>query len=58
MKTHAEAQRVFMEKEIISKADFRDFIFTNHATLYVKKNPNFFKIIAVEKRVNKLLNQH
>ncbi|WP_340093098.1 hypothetical protein [Nostoc punctiforme] len=25
-------QREFMEKEIISEADFRDFIFTNHAT--------------------------
>ncbi|MEH1787586.1 hypothetical protein [Nostoc sp.] len=47
-----------MGKQIISEADFEDFVFTNHATLYVKKNPNFFKEIAVEKGVNNLLNQH
>ncbi|OYE01770.1 hypothetical protein CDG79_27740 [Nostoc sp. 'Peltigera membranacea cyanobiont' 232] len=27
-------------------------------TPHIKKNPNFFKRIAVEKGVNKLLNQH
>ncbi|MFN6451121.1 MAG: hypothetical protein RM022_002675 [Nostoc sp. EfeVER01] len=47
-----------MEKEVISETDFGDFVFTKHATLDVKENSNFFKRIAVEKKVNKLLNQH
>ncbi|MEH1821729.1 MAG: hypothetical protein V7L31_22050 [Nostoc sp.] len=48
----------FVEKEIISFADFRDFIFTNTATLYIRKNPNFFKGTAVKKGVDNLLNQY
>ncbi|MEH1940511.1 MAG: hypothetical protein V7L01_09880 [Nostoc sp.] len=40
----------FVEKEPIGKADFRDFIFTNLATLYVKKNPNFFKELLLRRK--------
>jgi hypothetical protein len=40
----------FVEKDRISKANYRDFIFTNLATLYVKKNPNFFKEMLLRRK--------
>ncbi|MDZ7964416.1 MAG: hypothetical protein RM368_05505 [Nostoc sp. DedSLP03] len=40
----------FVEKEIISFANYRDFIFTNLATLDVNKNPNFFKKMLVRRK--------
>ncbi|MBE8969366.1 hypothetical protein IQ277_25055 [Nostocales cyanobacterium LEGE 12452] len=40
----------FVEKEISSFADYRDFIFTNLTTLYVKKNPNFFKEMLLRRK--------
>ncbi|MDZ8032406.1 hypothetical protein [Nostoc sp. DedSLP04] len=40
----------FVEKDTISFADFRDFAFTNPATLYVKKNLNFFKKMLVRRK--------
>nr|WP_322714291.1 hypothetical protein [Nostoc sp. ChiSLP03a] len=40
----------FVEKNTISFADFRDFIFTNLATLDVKKNRNFFKKMLVKRK--------
>lgn len=54
MKTH----RKFVEKEIISKADFRDFIFTNLATLLCKEKSQLLQINAVKEKVDNLLNQY
>ena len=40
---------------LITEADFRDFVFTNPASLYAETNPNFFKGTAVEGAVETLL---
>ncbi|MEH2113272.1 hypothetical protein [Nostoc sp.] len=40
----------FVEKDTISFADFRDFAFTNSATLYVNETLNFSKKMLVRKK--------
>jgi predicted TIM-barrel fold metal-dependent hydrolase len=44
-----------VEQEIINEDDFRDFVFTNPATLWTGMNPGFFKGTVVEDAVAKLL---
>jgi len=44
-----------VEHDRISEADFRDFTFTNIASLHTANNPNFFRGTAVEDAVAKLL---
>ncbi len=44
-----------VEDNIITDADFRDFVFTNPASLYSGMNPGFFKGTVVESAVDKLL---
>lgn len=43
-----------LEKGWISEQDFRDFVFTNPASLWTGMNPNFFKGTTVENDVRKL----
>jgi predicted TIM-barrel fold metal-dependent hydrolase len=44
-----------VEKGLLTEADFRDFVFTNPATLWTGMNPDFFKGTVVETQVNRLL---
>jgi predicted TIM-barrel fold metal-dependent hydrolase len=44
-----------VEEQIITEADFRDFVFTNPASLYAGMNPDFFKGTVVEGAVGTLL---
>jgi predicted TIM-barrel fold metal-dependent hydrolase len=43
-----------VENGIITAADFRDFVFTNPASLYVETNPDFFTGTVVEDAVRRL----
>jgi hypothetical protein len=52
----AEAYEL-VEQELMSEADFRDFVFGNAARLYGSTNPNFFKGTRIEADVAKLLQQ-
>lgn len=42
-----------VEEEMITEADFRDFVFTNPASLYAGMNPDFFKGTVVEDAVHR-----
>jgi predicted TIM-barrel fold metal-dependent hydrolase len=44
-----------VEHGVITEEDFRDFVFTNPATLWTGMNPDFFKGTVVEQEVKKLL---
>jgi predicted TIM-barrel fold metal-dependent hydrolase len=44
-----------VEHGVITKANFRDFVFTNPTTLWTGMNPDFFKGTVVEKQVDKLI---
>lgn len=44
-----------VETGVMTEENFRDFVFTNPATLWTGMNPDFFKGTAVEKDVDKLL---
>ncbi len=50
-----EEAHELVEERVITEEDFRDFVFTNPATLWTDMNPDFFKGTVVEKEVNKLL---
>ena len=43
-----------VEHELITESDFREFVFTNAATLHTALNPDFFKGTVVEDAVAKL----
>ena len=57
MKEVVQEAYELVEDEIISEEDFRDFTFTNPATLYAAMNPEFFKGTACEAAVNRLMNR-
>jgi predicted TIM-barrel fold metal-dependent hydrolase len=42
-----------VEDELITEQDFRDFVFTNPASLHAGMNPDFFKGTVVERHVQK-----
>jgi hypothetical protein len=42
-----------VEEELITEQDFRDFVFTNPASLHAGMNPDFFKGTVVERHVQK-----
>jgi predicted TIM-barrel fold metal-dependent hydrolase len=44
-----------VEHKVITEEDFRDFVFTNPATLWTGMNPDFFTGTVVEKRVADLV---
>jgi hypothetical protein len=44
-----------VEEQIITEADFRDFVFANPASLYAGMNPDFFTGTVVEGAVGSLL---
>jgi len=44
-----------VEEEVMTDADFRDFVFTNPVTLWTGMNPDFFKGAVVEQEVDHLL---
>ena len=44
-----------VERDLISEDNFRDFVFTNPATLHGSANPDFFKGTVVEESVEELL---
>jgi len=44
-----------VEKGVITKDDFRDFVFTNPVELHAAVNPEFFKGTAIESAVERLL---
>ena len=44
-----------VERGAITDADFRDFTFTNPASLHIGMNPDFFKGTRVEGAVDKLI---
>jgi len=44
-----------VEKGLLSKEDFRDFVFVNPVSLHAGMNPAFFKGTAVESAVDRLL---
>jgi predicted TIM-barrel fold metal-dependent hydrolase len=44
-----------VEKDLISEADFRDFVFTNPISFYAGMNPEFFNGTVVETEVQKVL---
>ena len=44
-----------VERDFITEDNFRDFVFTNPATLHGSANPDFFKGTAVEASVDELL---
>ncbi|MBI3743724.1 MAG: amidohydrolase family protein [Chloroflexi bacterium] len=48
----AEAYEL-VEKDLITEADFRDFVFGNPVRLFTRMNPNFFKGTRVESAVAK-----
>jgi hypothetical protein len=50
-----EEAHELVEDGLISEEDFRDYTFTNAATLYAGMNPDFFKGTACEAAVAKLL---
>ena len=52
-----EEAHELVEERVITEEDFRDFVFTNPATLWTDMNPDFFKGTVVEGQVNKLLGQ-
>jgi hypothetical protein len=52
----AEAYEL-VEKGMITEEDFRDFMFTNPASLWTEMNPEFFQGTLVEKEVAELLDQ-
>ena len=41
--------------DVLSEADFKDFVFTNPARLYQAVNPRFFEGTPVEAHVSSLL---
>ena len=43
-----------VERELITEADFRDFMFTNPVRLYAENNPSFFDGTCVERAVREL----
>ena len=43
-----------VEDGLITEGDFREFVFTNPATLHMSQNPDFFKGTVVEDAVKKL----
>jgi predicted TIM-barrel fold metal-dependent hydrolase len=47
-----------VEKEIITEADFRDFVFGNPVSLFGGMNPEFFKGTVVEAEAKKILNSN
>jgi hypothetical protein len=44
-----------VEEELITEQDFRDFVFTNPASLHAGMNPDFFKGTVVERQVARVL---
>ena len=44
-----------VEKGVITRHDFRDFVFTNPVKLHAEVNPEFFKGTAIESAVERLL---
>ena len=46
-----------VEEGRMSEEDFRDFVFTNPASLHAGMNPDFFKGTAVEHEVDKLISE-
>jgi hypothetical protein len=50
-----EEAHELVEDGLITEEDFRDYTFTNAATLYAGMNPDFFKDTACEAAVAKLL---
>jgi hypothetical protein len=50
-----EEAHELVEDGLISEEDFRDYTFTNAATLYAGMNPDFFKGTTCEAAVAKLL---
>ena len=50
----AEAYEL-VDEDLISEADFRDFVFTNTASLHTLNRPDFFKDTVVEDAVRDLL---
>ncbi|HXG68268.1 MAG TPA: amidohydrolase family protein [Blastocatellia bacterium] len=46
-----------VEKEIISEADFQDFVFGNPVSFFGGMNPEFFKATNVQAEAEKLLNR-
>jgi hypothetical protein len=44
-----------VEDELITEADFRDFMFTNPVRFWGEANPDFFKGTRVEKEARGLL---
>lgn len=44
-----------VERELLTEVDFRDFVFTNPATLWAGSNPDFFMGTRVESAVTTLL---
>ena len=44
-----------VEKGVITKDDFRDFVFSNPVKLHAEVNPEFFKGTAIERAVERLL---
>jgi len=57
MREVVEEAYELVEDGIIGEEDFRDFTFTNPATLYAAMNPDFFKGTACEAAVNRLMNR-
>ncbi len=50
-----EEAHELVEHGVITKEDFRDFVFTNPTTLWTGMNPDFFKDTVVEQAVSNLL---
>jgi hypothetical protein len=50
-----EEAHELVDHGLITEEDFRDYTFTNAATLYAGMNPDFFKGTACEAAVAKLL---
>jgi hypothetical protein len=43
-----------VQEGVISKADFKDYVFTNPYKFYTQANPDFFKGTAVESKVGNI----
>src|SRR5262249_45681142 len=54
MRTVLEEAYELVEREALTPADFRDFVFTNPVALYAAMNPNFFQGTHVQDAVARL----
>ena len=51
---HTRSNSIRLEDGLISEADFRDFTFTNAATMWAEADPSFFEGTVVEAAVKQI----